>query len=89
MLKLCAIYAAARKINMPIWKFHSIEEMNKHNSYIKKNVSLKTNELFALLNTALPPLGKRGVQKFRNMEEANKARKLLEVERAKLINKKS
>lgn len=74
---------------MPVWKFHSIEEMTKHNRYIKKKVSLKTNELFTLLNTALPPLGKKGVQKFRNIEEANKARNLLEIERAKLINKKS
>ena len=74
---------------MPIWKFHSVEEMAKHNSHVKKKVSLKTNELFTLLNTALPPLCKRGVQKFHGMEEANKARKLLEIERAKLMNKKS
>lgn len=74
---------------MPVWKFHTIEEMTKHNGYIKKKVSLKTNELFVLLNTALPHLGKRGVQKFRNIEEANNARNLLEIERAKFINKKS
>lgn len=74
---------------MPVWKFRSIEEAAKLNAYLPKKVSLKTNELFALLNTALPHLGKRGVQKFHNMEEANNARRLLEIERAKLINKKS
>lgn len=74
---------------MPIWKFHSIEEMTKHNSYIQKKVSLKTNELFALLSAVLPSACKRGVQKFCNIEDANKARKLLEIERVKLINKKS
>lgn len=73
---------------MPVWKFHGVEEMAKYTGYIKKKSSLKTNEIFILLNTALPPLCKRGVQKFHSIEEANKARKSLEAERAKLINRK-
>ncbi|MFH1452868.1 MAG: hypothetical protein ABIH00_02655 [Armatimonadota bacterium] len=74
---------------MPVWKFHSISDMTKYKGYTRKKVALKTNELFALLNTALPPLCRRGVQKFRNIEEANNARRLLEIERAKFINKKT
>lgn len=73
---------------MPVWKFHSIEQMNEYKNPVKKIISFKTNEIFDLLNVALPPLCKRGVQKFRTIEEANQARKLLEIERAKIMNRK-
>lgn len=72
---------------MPVWKFRSASEMPRHTGRVKKTDLLKTSELFALLNTALPPLSKRGVQKFHSIEEANENRKLLEAERAKLINR--
>ncbi|MBI2251986.1 MAG: hypothetical protein HYU63_04465 [Armatimonadetes bacterium] len=72
---------------MPVWKFHSVEEMIKQNNYSKKNNSLRIHELFSLLSSILPPLCKRGVQKFHSIEDANEARKLCEIERARFMKK--
>lgn len=88
MLRRCAISLAMRWTEVPIWKFHSVEEMIKQNNYFKKNNYLRMNELFSLLSSILPPLCKRGIQKFHSIEDANKARKLCEIERARLMKKK-
>jgi hypothetical protein len=68
---------------MPVWKFRNIEEMNECAHQSGADGLSRQEAIVSLMNSLVPPAVKRGVQKFRNMEEANEARLRAEAERAR------
>ncbi|MHC9541267.1 MAG: hypothetical protein AB9903_17320 [Vulcanimicrobiota bacterium] len=67
---------------MPLWKFRSIEEMNACAQEFKMDNASRQEAIVTLLARFVPAAGKRGVQKFRTIEEANEARLRSEMERS-------
>jgi len=68
---------------MPVWKFRSIEEMNEFEHQSGADGLSRQEAVVTQLNDLVPSAVERGVQKFRNMEEANEVRLRAEIERAK------
>jgi len=87
MLKPSDNDLAGRPYEMPIKKFHSIEEMNASTEKPAMDYASRQEALVTLMNRMVPSITKRGVQKFRTIEEANKARLKLEMERSQNLRK--
>ncbi len=85
---LCAHGSAGRYREMPLWKFRSIEEMNAFTQESKMDNTSRQEALIALLAGFVPTVCKRGVQKFRTIEEANEARLRGEIERSERMKEK-
>ena len=78
---------------MPLRKFRSVEEMDENEPEINEpekneDFTIRQKSLITLMNNLIPPMCKRGVQKFRTMQEANEARLILEIERARQLKEK-
>ncbi|MDQ7826827.1 MAG: hypothetical protein RDV48_28775 [Candidatus Eremiobacteraeota bacterium] len=75
-------------MKVPLKKFRTIEEMNAGSAPEGGNSAARMEALAALMETMVPPLCRRGVRKFRTIEEANEARLTLERERAEKLREK-
>lgn len=73
---------------MPLRKFRSVEEMDEDEPGENEDFTIRQKSLITLMNNLVPPVRKRGVQKFRTMQEANEARLILEIERARQLKEK-
>lgn len=67
---------------MPLWKFRTIEEMNAFADMQASNNAARLKALLVMMEGVAPPICRRGVQKFRTMEEADEERIAREKERA-------
>jgi hypothetical protein len=73
---------------MPLRKFRSVEEMNVCAGDAAGNVASRLRELITMVSGVVPYVSRRGVQKFRSIEEANEARLQCEIERARFLRER-
>jgi len=72
---------------MPIWKYRTIEEMNRQERWLPSgdsSIAQKIRYLWGLAEILLQPVGTcipRGIRKYRSIEEANADRDRWENER--------
>jgi len=59
---------------MPLWKFRTIDEMNASSAGPGGDGATRLEALLLNLEDITTPSARRGVQKFRTMEEANEER---------------
>jgi len=71
--------------SMPLWKFRTLEEMNASTAGPGGDSAARFESLITMMNSAVPSLYRRGVQKFRTMEEANEERLQRDIERARSL----
>ena len=74
---------------MPVYKYKSFEEAQRAlwNFAPDEEYYRTAGELWDMANRLVPPAFKRGIFKFRTIEEANKHRMNLEIENAIQLRK--
>jgi hypothetical protein len=59
---------------MPLWKFRNVDEMNASTAGPRGDGAARLEALLLNLGDIITPSARRGVRKFRTMEEANEER---------------
>jgi len=59
---------------LPVWKFRSIEEMNQAVDERQMPLEARLRAVWSWAGAVVPPLGPRGVERYRSVEEADAIR---------------